>query len=68
MKTTNTKSGVSDLILACFILSIFLLLENKKENNREETSSQATSEMTLQTSHNNSGVMNKNYFNSYILK
>lgn len=33
MKTTKPRSIISELILACFILSIFLLLENKKESN-----------------------------------
>ncbi len=36
MRTTKNKSVVSDLILACFILSLFLLMENSKESGANE--------------------------------
>lgn len=43
MKTTQSRSFISELILACFILSVFLLLENNKESQGPiETKNQAS--------------------------
>ncbi len=54
MRTTQTRSTVSDLILAVFLLSIFLLLENQKESKAqndttmEELTLPSTPEVELQ--------------------
>lgn len=49
MKTTSSKSVVSDLILACFILSLFMLLENNKESKDPKSSIESSSELNIQT-------------------
>lgn len=54
MRTTQSRSTVSDLILAVFLLSIFLLLENQKESKAqndttmEELTLPSTPEVELQ--------------------
>lgn len=66
MKTTHTKSVVSDLILACFILSVFLLLENSKEGSTQLNEANTQSE--IQDSYDNLKADDKHNSISYILE
>lgn len=68
MKTTHSKSVVSDLILACFILSVFLLLENRKENVNSALPAEMSLESQLEAAPHNLKANDRQNSISYILE
>ena len=49
MKTTHSRSLISELILACFFLSIFLLIENHASTEKEDKVNFSSSPTELET-------------------